>query len=72
MDYIDSVFDEKKYPLNKEKYHRIKNKVKLCLVSPELHDIKRIPNINIFKKYFEENEIKFDMICTKLQNVKLW
>jgi NDP-sugar pyrophosphorylase family protein len=72
VDYIDSVFDEKKYPLNKEKYHRIKNKVKLCLVSPELHDIKRIPNINIFKKYFEENEIKFDMICTKLQNVKLW
>ena len=42
----------------------------LCFVSPELQS--QPDKIYIYKKYFQENKIYFDMICTKDYNIEKW
>ena len=47
-----------------------RNSIKICLVSPELHnrpqDIKRI------KKFLKDNKIRIDAVCTKFEYIKFW
>ena len=43
---------------------------KLCFVSPELQS--QSEKINIYKNYFQENDIILDMICTKNYNIEKW
>lgn len=60
-----------KLPINKEIYKILKaNRFKLCLVSPELQG--REQDIKPYKKYFQENNIIFDAICTKSYNIGRW
>lgn len=58
-------------PISKENYYILRDQgLKLCLVSPELqgreHDIER------YRDYLCENQIKFDAICTKFHNIVRW
>lgn len=58
-------------PLSKEKYIILKEAgFKLCFVSPELQN--QPEKIEEYKTYFNKNEIKLDMICTKSYNINLW
>lgn len=60
-----------KIPLNYEKYKILKKAgFKLCFVSPELQN--QEDKIMEYKKYFEMENIIFDMICTKLYNIEKW
>ncbi|WP_424766492.1 hypothetical protein [Paenibacillus sp. sgz302251] len=60
-----------KLPLDKQIYHILReNEFKLCLVSPELQGRKE--DIDDYNKFLKTNEIKFDAICTKVENVNLW
>ena len=43
---------------------------KLCFVSPELQN--QPEKIKIYKNYFIQNNIKLDMICTKVYNIDIW
>ena len=53
-----------KNPLNYDIYKELKQmNYKLCFVSPELQS--QSEKINIYKNYFQENDIILDMICTK-------
>ena len=62
-----------KFVIDNEKYELLKNAgFKLCLVSPELHNLNRISEIEQYKKYIIDNDMHFDMICTKLRNIKRW
>lgn len=60
-----------KLPIDKESYLRLRKAgLKLCLVSPELQG--RVEDIADYKQYLIQQEISFDAICTKKNNVKLW
>jgi len=60
-----------KNPLTPEIYKILKdNNLKLCFVSPELQG--QPDNIDLYKNYFKNNNIKLDMICTKYYNIKKW
>ncbi|MEK4345584.1 hypothetical protein [Paenibacillus sp. FSL P4-0184] len=60
-----------KLPINKENYSKLKEwGYKLCLVSPELQG--RDQDIEEYKQYLQDNDIKFDKICTKIYNVERW
>ena len=60
-----------KNPLTLEIYNQLKKmNYKLCFVSPELQQ--QPEKIDIYKKYFQENDIILDMICTKYYNINKW
>lgn len=60
-----------KNPLNKENYRILKNNnFNLCFVSPELQNQEN--KIGKYRDYFNNNDIKLDMICTKSYNIKKW
>lgn len=60
-----------KLPINKDNYKILKeNNFKLCLVSPELQS--RIKDLEIYKKYLNDNNLIFDAICTKFDNINKW
>ena len=60
-----------KNPLTLEIYNELKSmNYKLCFVSPELQQQQE--KIDIYKKYFQENDIILDMICTKHYNITNW
>jgi len=60
-----------KNPLTLEIYNELKSmNYKLCFVSPELQQ--QPEKIDIYKKYFQENNIILDMICTKYYNIEKW
>ena len=56
---------EKKFYLFLKRY-----KVKICLVSPELVNKKRINEIKLILKYLRKNKYSIDAVCTK--NPKHW
>jgi hypothetical protein len=58
-------------PLTTEKYKILKEAgFKLCFVSPELQQ--QPDKIEKYNLYFQNNNIKFDMICAKYYNVNKW
>ncbi|MFC1566347.1 hypothetical protein ACFL4A_00730 [bacterium] len=60
-----------KLPINKDNYSVFqKAGFKLCLVSPELQN--RDEDIEIYKKYLVDNNIKIDAVCSKIYNVGRW
>tara|TARA_Y200000002_G_scaffold182699_1_gene150746 strand:+ start:13204 stop:13836 length:633 start_codon:yes stop_codon:yes gene_type:complete len=60
-----------KNPLDLDIYKKLKSmNYRLCFVSPELQS--QPEKIDIYKNYFQENEIYFDMICTKYYNIENW
>lgn len=60
-----------KNPLTLEIYNQLKNmNYKLCFVSPELQN--QLEKIEAYKRYFQENNIALDMICTKYYNINKW
>ena len=60
-----------KNPLTIEKYELLKKAgFKLCFVSPELQN--QPEKINQYRDYFIQNNIKLDMICTKVFNIDKW
>ena len=60
-----------KNPLTLEIYTQLKNmNYKLCFVSPELQN--QPEKIEHYKRYFQENNIVLDMICTKYYNINKW
>ena len=66
--WIDN-FNEIK--LKKKFYLKLKkNKVKICLVSPELVKKERIKEIRKIIHYFNKNNFKIDAVCTK--KPELW
>ncbi len=60
-----------KFPLN-AKFYKIlkKNNIKICIVSPELVNIKFKNKIKFLKKKIKKNNYKIDAVCTKFP--KLW
>tara|TARA_B100001123_G_C15343592_1_gene1036063 strand:- start:2420 stop:3016 length:597 start_codon:yes stop_codon:yes gene_type:complete len=46
------------------------NKIKICLVSPELH--KKKNDINKIKKLIKKNNLKIAAVCTKMNFIKYW
>ena len=60
-----------KFPLKKNFYKILKkNKIKICVVSPELVNIKFKNKVNILKNILKKNNYKIDAVCTKFPN--LW
>jgi hypothetical protein len=60
-----------KNPLNKENYKILKDTgFKLCFVSPDLQQ--QPEKIEKYKNYFNDNNIKLDMICVKKKNIDKW
>ena len=58
-------------PLTSEIFKQLKDmNFKLCFVSPELQQ--QPEKILEYKKYFQENDIILDMICTKNYNIEKW
>ena len=58
-----------KLPLTKKDYNDLKKYgFKLCLVSPELIDLKRKKLISKFKNGLKIKKFEFDAICTKFPN----
>ncbi|MFC1894366.1 hypothetical protein ACFLYH_00270 [Candidatus Dependentiae bacterium] len=58
-------------PLNKQVYKVFKeNRIKTCLVSPELQG--RDSDIKKYKNYLLKEEIQVDIVCTKIDNVDRW
>jgi len=54
------------FPLYKDFYNICKkSKVKICIVSPELVDLKKKSEINKIIKYLKKNKFKIDAVCTK-------
>lgn len=47
-----------------------RNSIKICLVSPELHN--RPQDINKIKKFLKDNKIEIDAVCTKFEYIKFW
>jgi hypothetical protein len=55
-----------KFPLDKKFYKFLKrNKIKICLVSPELVNKKFINKISKFKQLIYKNNFIIDAVCTK-------
>ena len=46
------------------------NKIKVCLVSPELHNKKN--DITKVKKFINKNNIKISAVCVKYNFIKYW
>ena len=60
-----------KLPITSKNYTIFKKyKYKLCLVSPDLQN--QSEKIERYKLYIKKKGIKFDLICTKLHNIKRW
>jgi hypothetical protein len=60
-----------KLPINKDNYKLLKdNGFKFCLVSPELQN--QSEKLEKYKKYLNDNNIIFDAICTKANNIEKW
>jgi NDP-sugar pyrophosphorylase family protein len=60
-----------KLPIDKQKYDLLKsNGFSLCLVSPELQ--KHEDDIAEYSNTLKHQNMPFDMICTKIKNVKKW
>jgi len=60
-----------KLPIDSENYNLLKSKgFKFCLVSPELQG--QEDKITEYKHYLQNEEIRFDAICTKSYNIKNW
>ena len=60
-----------KNPLTLEIYTQLKNmNYKLCFVSPELQN--QPEKIEHYKRYFQQNNLSLDIICTKHQNIHKW
>lgn len=60
-----------KNPLNPTIYDELKKHgFKICFVSPELQS--QPEKIKEYKLYFENNNIKIDMICSKSHNKDIW
>lgn len=58
-------------PVNQDIHLTLKNSgFKLCLVSPDLHG--RSHDIVKYKVLLEKQDIQFDAICTKIENIDLW
>ena len=56
--------------LDKSFYNFLKNmNVKICIVSPELVNKKRINEIKKIMIFSKKNNIKFDAVCTKKPNI---
>tara|TARA_Y100000741_G_scaffold115636_1_gene86796 strand:- start:353 stop:940 length:588 start_codon:yes stop_codon:yes gene_type:complete len=47
-----------------------KNKIKICLVSPELHNKKK--DLYKIKKFLLKKKIRINAVCTKFENRKFW
>ena len=47
-----------------------KNKIKICLVSPELH--KKPNDINKIKNFIKKNRLEISFVCTKQKFIKNW
>lgn len=61
----------KEFPLSKETYLRMKEMgYNLCLVSPELQG--RPQDIEAYKEICENQDIRFDCICTKQYKISEW
>ena len=61
----------KKINLKKKDLNYIKkNKIKICLVSPELHNKKK--DLLKIKKFVQKNKIKIYAVCTKFDFIKFW
>ena len=66
--WIDN-FNEIK--LEKKFYQKLKkNNVKICLVSPELVNVKRVKQIKKIISFLKKKNFKIDAVCTK--KPKLW
>lgn len=65
IDNFNEIKIKKKFYLNLKK-----NKVKICLVSPELVKKNRIQEIRKIVSYFNKNNFKIDAVCTK--RLDLW
>ncbi len=60
-----------KLNLNIDSYKELRKlNYKICLVGPDL--LGRNEEINIYNKFFIENNFQVDAICTKIQNIQLW
>jgi len=60
-----------KVPLNHNIYRILKEAgFKLCFVSPELQN--QSDKVNQYNEYFKNENILFDMICTKYYNIAKW
>jgi hypothetical protein len=58
-------------PIYKDNHKLLKdNGFKFCLVSPELQN--QSEKLEKYKKYLNDNNIIFDAICTKVDNIKKW
>ena len=58
-------------PINHEIFTLLKdNGFKICLVSPDLQG--KEDKIEVYKKYLSDNNIFFDLICSKLYNISRW
>ena len=56
--------------LDKSFYNFLKNmNVKICIVSPELVNKKRLSEIKKITTFSKKNNIKFDAVCTKRPNI---
>ena len=57
--------------LDKSFYNFLKNmNVKICIVSPELVNKKRLSEIKKITTFSKKNNIKFDAVCTKSPNIR--
>ena len=60
-----------KFPLKKDFYKVLKkNNVKICIVSPELVNLKFKKKISYLKKLLKKDKINIDAVCTKFP--ELW
>ena len=72
-DKIDWIWVDcfSKLPIENENYNLLKQHgFKFCLVSPELQG--QDEKLEEYKKYLKDENIIFDAICTKIDNVRRW
>ena len=63
------IFDN--FKISKKEIDYLKrNSIKVCLVSPELHN--RPQDINKVKKFLENKRISLSAVCTKFDYIKFW
>ena len=58
------------HDLNKHQIGWSVNNVKICLVSPELVNVKRVKQIKKIISFLKKKNFKIDAVCTK--KPKLW